>query len=817
MLRVVDVYVLPLITLSFALGIAVSKFLIIPPPLSLIIYPCITFLVARFIKNIHLETISLLLFALLTAVIHTQWNTRNYFDSSNSFVKIVDQKEYVILGYIDTIYSSSKDSTRMDLAARFIGCQENRLTEFDQTIKITVRGQIAPDYTPGDFIAVKTPLAHLKSPTTPGSFNYAEHLARQNIVLTGFLSSPYLITKAVPPDFIKGIPNRWTKRLRHTINLFLDKLFDNDSTGAIYKALLTGDKSSIPVPVKETFIRSGVMHLLAISGLHISLLAFILYTLFYWFLRQSEWIILHINTKKTAMLMTVPPLLLYSLLAGGNIPVIRAVIMSILVIAAICSNKRHSLAPIIAFAALIVLSISPDSLTSPSFQLSFAAIISIAYSLPIIQSILSRLDRRIRSDISKRVVTWLVSGICVSFAAVLGTAPLLLHHFNRISLVGIPATIVVEPLLCLWSLVSGITAIPFIFLAPDIAEILLLFGSYGIDLSSFIVSFFSSFSFSSIYLPAPHGSVTLLYYTFFFILLVIPPGKTLWKTMFSICFSLCILLSFYPPRFLLNRSDGSTTIAFLDIGHGSSTCLFLKNNKTILIDGGTLSRQDFDPGKNLIAPFLLSRGIQQIDDIIITHPDSDHYNGIPFLLSHFTVERLWISSAKKSSVCWNNLLKLAYSTKTEVIIPQAPTLVHNDDDSTLKILIDTAHTGINEYNEGLVLQFSEEPISILFPGDISGSTEKLLVDENLDIKSDILLATHHGSIHSNTHSFIQRVQPNIIIISSGKTRPSQLSPLKMKQRYPKKGVRILSLYDNGTVFLKINKGKYAIHTSLTQQ
>ena len=233
----------------------------------------------------------------------------------------------------------------------------------------------------------------------------------------------------------------------------------------VYRAILIGDYSRVDDATLESFKGSGTMHILSISGLHMTVIGTLVFATLYWLFSRFEKLLLHYPVRKWAGLSCIPVLLGYGLLAGMNTPVFRAVIMSCLVIVAICTNRRKSPSALLACAALIILIVDPLQLFNASFQLSFVATMAILFLFPILKNLVQSDAAAGPPTARQSLGNWLVAGLLVSAVATLATIPITLYAFNRFSPVGILANLFVEPLICLWSLPAGFLAIPFLFLA----------------------------------------------------------------------------------------------------------------------------------------------------------------------------------------------------------------------------------------------------------------------------------------------------------------------------------------------------------------
>ena len=586
---------------------------------------------------------------------------------------IQQEQEAVLLCTLDRLPGFNGENSTLVVESHSLRLKES--AEFVAArglVQLKLKAPWPKELMPGDQLAIRARLDHPHTFHNPGSFDYPTFLARQNIWITGRISSPLHIYR------LEQHPTLWhqlrylPEQLRTRISSFIEQAVAPEIS-SVYKALLIGDASGISQEILEAFKGSGCMHILSISGAHLSILASFLFFTLYWLLRRSEYLILRYPVKKIAALLCLVPLTIYTLLAGANTPVVRSLIMVTVFMAALCADKRKSLFVSMALAALLILIWDPNSLFTASFQLSFMAVASIAAVTPLITrlAVSEKKEEPFGKRLGSRLLHFTLAATIVSLAATIGTAPLLLAYFNRISIVAPAANLLVEPLICLWSLTLGFIACPLIFIMPPAAALLLHLGSTGLIFALKMATFFDNLPFSSLWLPTPSPTLIVLYYAAILIgLSGILVSKSA-RIFGAGSWALILLLFIFPPVELLKGRITTSEITFLDVGQGSSTFLQLPTGKRVLIDGGGgMASPGFNVGENIIAPFLWQRGIRQLDAIMVTHGDSDHYNGIPFLLQRFRPKVLWVNDRAGHDIAWRQMLVLAGKLHIEIKIPQ---------------------------------------------------------------------------------------------------------------------------------------------------
>lgn len=789
-----------LITLSFAFGIGASSKITLNPPLSFLLLFLFGsgLLVSHLARKIWATHVLLLGVFVLLGLMHGTLAAEKPHDPSHIYNLTLKQKEVVLIGVLHSLPGFNGERSKIIIKLTSLRFEDSHdFIKSTGLVRLSMREKWPDHIKAGDLVAVRARLGRPRGFQNPGTFNYGQFLSRKNIWITGTIRSPLHVARInrSPTLFntIRYLPERLRSKISDTIDQSVSPHYS-----PLYKAVLIGDRSAVDKNTLELFKKTGCMHILAISGLHMGIISAILFITIYWLSRRSEWLMLHIPGRKTAALLCLLPLALYTLIAGGNTPVIRSFLMSTVIITALCVNRRKQALTILALAALLILIMNPTSLFSASFQLSFAAVASIGAVIPIITQLLNQ-----NSDIEKRPTflhkcsAWLFTALIISISATVGTLPLLLYHFNRISLVGPVANLLVEPLICLWSLVLGFIAIPLIFIAPTLAMLLFKLGSIGFYLAIEILQVIDRFPYASIYLPTP--STVLLFCYFLSLFILFYPQKKFIRLTGSAGLIVTLLFFFHTPGNLLAGDDKKSIITYLDVGHGSSTLIQFPGNKTVLIDGGALTSKEFNIGKQVIAPFLWQKGIKHLDGVVITHTDSDHYNGLGFILEHFRPAIVWTSSIDTHSNSYSHLLNLARKLGIEVTVPLANQLFINTESAKISCFAHPMKNALSSNDRGLIIRYQHGQFSCLFPGDISSIVEKHLVARDKPLAATILLSPHHGSATSNSDIFLQNVHPSLLIISNGRRllRHSQINDLL--KRCNQLGITIETTHHAGAI------------------
>jgi competence protein ComEC len=718
-------------------------------------------------------------------------------DPAHIFNQISNRSEPVVIaGVLQECPQIESTRSRLLMrveSVRYASGQERLATGL---VLLTVAGPPPFWLVPGGRFMAKTVLAVANSYGTPGAFDYQRFLAHRDIWLTGWVASPALLIELQqlpPPSFLSRLRYE-PERIRYRIGQFIESELPS-ATAGLYKAILIGDRSGVPPKTLEQFKATGTMHLLAISGLHMGLLAAMLIGTLGWLLRRSTRLILYLPVWKITALVAVIPLAGYALIAGFQAPVVRALIMTMVFLLAVLADRQWHVSTNIAIAALIMLIWQPVKLLTVSFQLSFAAVIAISLILPRLWSLLSPGPA---ATLTTKCKGRVLAALAVSVAATLGTLPLLLFYFNRFSPVSPLATLVVEPFLCLWALTAGLLACLLLPLSAGLAGLLLKTGAVGLTVSDWLTAAFATLPFSSVWFSTPSG--------FEIAGLFILPVALCLRKRFQITgplVGLALLLLIAPSLVLQmkQRFDQHTRVTVLDIGQGSAVLIELPGGGAVLIDGGGYRSERFDPGEGIIAPFLWRKRITRLDAVVISHPHADHYNGLPFIIERFQPGIIWLNGRPGTEQNYQLLLELAAAADIPIRVPEAGTVLFAGEEYRL-VNIAALHLGDGRPDpneESLVLRLEHGNISFLFPGDIGVESEKKLLAEYGDLKVDVLLAAHHGSPGSNSPEFLTAVAPCYLPVAVGSSGSFHTRVERQMELWRQQGIIPLPTAACGTV------------------
>ncbi len=803
----IDHYILASITFCFLAGMSFSYGRIVPTQYFYIATLLIILFLFVYHKNhLLLRYLLCLLFA-ICGLLHQSQSNHLPAQPNHIFHHINSAEEVVIVGTITEMTTYNGKTSRLFLKSEFIRNQHSQqLESVTGLVQLSYGEKLSDIYTPGTKVAVRTKLKVPAGYIGSGVFYYPKFLAqKKNIWVKGFIRSPLFIYPVNhQPSFIEVL-TYFPEKVRNKIGSELDKLVPK--TAGLYRAILIGDKSQIDNVTLESFKACGIMHILAISGLHIAVITGLTYTIFLLSLRQSTYLLLAYDIRKIAAILTIPFLIFYSLLTGCNAPVIRSLFMSILVLSALCINRRKSPLTLLCFAALTIVIFSPHQLFMASFQLSFAAISGILFIFPTIQRLFPE-KKTAHDNLYGKLKAILISSLLISTVACISTLPLLLFYFNRFSVISPITNLLIEPIICLWSLPLGIIATTFLNIAPPIAELLLFLGSLGLLITEELCLQLTKLPFIQFWFPTPPLYLIALYYIS--LLLFMKSRNHTFKKIVGIFF-IIILLAFISPIQRPLPHDQTPKITIVDVGQGSSTLIEFSHNQNVLVDCGNITFSDRSIGEQVVAPLLWKKGIRKIDTIFITHGDADHYNGIPFIVEQFGVSNIVVADTEKYGEEFSSMLMACKLLGVNITTARKGDLFSFDKGAVHCIHNFAENRKLfsrNEKNRGLVLKVKINETSILLPGDIDKEAENQLLD--LSIDTDLLLAAHHGSKTSSSRPFLKKVSPHYLLVSSSVSRRQYFPHSEVISRAKNHNIPILSTPDYGSLEIIINKQGYRI-------
>ena len=565
------------------------------------------------------------------------------------------------------------------------------------------------------------------------------------------------------------------------------------SDAAAIFAMLFGGYEGIRPELLEAFTITGIVHILSVSGSHISLLAAVIAWLAL-FLRLPRWL-----SASTVVLAIIS----YVILAGLVPPAVRSGIMGAVAFLGLILGRERDGQYLLVLTGLLMLLVSPLLLFHISFQLSFLATAGLLFLAPVFRAWLGKLPR------------FVAAGISITMGAQLATLPVLAWHFNQISISALLSNLVVVPLvdiIIVLGLVGGIAA----FFIPMLGAVVFAFDSMLLGISFEMTRVMAALPFSSVWLPSMGVSAGLCYYAVLSILFV--PQEYRKRTaefIYRFRYKFIIVSSFIVV-FLFSwqiTRPNEIEVHFIDVGQGDAALVVTPHGHAMLFDtGGT--RDTFDVGARVDVPYLLHYGIREVDYIFLSHAHEDHAAGAGAILARMPVRYVYTADEGASAYARSMrlgdgnplLMKLGRAQEGQSI---------SLDGVTVDVLYapsysDVEHTTGNEVSNVYRVRYGNA--SFLFTGDLVQEHEEKMIARGIDLHTTVLKVPHHGSDTSSSEHFVQATNPLYAIYcvgadnSFGHPRPDVVA------RYERVGAQTLRTDRDGAIIFHTDGEHLSVST-----
>lgn len=673
----------------------------------------------------------------------------------------------------------------------------------------------------GDYVRLPVTPRRLTGFKNPDGPDFERSWAAQGIWVGGFVKSPALVTSWPEADRA-GLISSLRSRAEEFIHLQAP-----EPAAGFLAAQLIGRRDAVGEAGEGTYRALGLSHILSVSGLHLG----VWYGLCFWlsrlFLRRLSFFRRRGANAASAALALVPALL-YAALAGGASPVIRAAVMITAAVLAIVALRRSDPWNVLAAAAWVLLLAEPHRLFTASFQLSFvatAAMLAVftrrpgaeterprpvtgVWKRPVNAALLRELARKLTTkkqdgtarsepsgpmpDYALQSTSFFRQSLLAALAGTLGTAPLVVWHFGRLSLAGIPANLIFTPLLSFFVLIPGLMSLAILPFSPQLAAWPMAWAS---TIQMGLLPLLDELALTSgpgRLMPAPGPVFMIAWYLAGWIWLRGP--WTLKKRLATA--GLILIVGFLPSWLTGPGHRGVLRFTALDVGQGTAIHLSLPDGRQMLVDGG--GGYNFDPGESLITRYLLHQGLSRLDIVALTHPDQDHLKGLVTISRNFRPREVWASPWPEN---YSRLYQdfLAATDGSRRSDPADFDFGRVFGPAEIKILWPPAGyqwpdqpLGDNWSNDqSLVMKINLGQAAFLITGDIGPGVERRLAElYGAQLRSAVLMAPHHGGHQSLTPEFMAAVQPQWVIFSSGRNNSYGLPHPEALDRARKAGAEI---------------------------
>ncbi|HEY9277456.1 MAG TPA: DNA internalization-related competence protein ComEC/Rec2 [Methylotenera sp.] len=615
----------------------------------------------------------------------------------------------------------------------------------------------------------------------PHGFDFEAWALAENIRATGSIKAKADNKKL--QNFVWR-PAYMVEHVRELIQQRISLALAGKPYSGIIQALVMGDDSQIAVNDWQLFLRTGTSHLMSISGLHITMLSGLVFALVGFLWRRIPALVMRLPARKAATLAGMMAAVVYALIAGFAVPTQRTLYMLMVFALALWSGRQLVISQVLALALIVVVLFDPWAVISAGFWLSFGAVAMLSFALG------ARVGH----------AHWFKAALLTQWAVTIGMVPLLLIMFNQVSVVSPFANAIAIPLI---SFIVTPLALLGSFLSIEFA---LKLSHHALDVCMMLLNWFNQ-------LPdivwQQHASPlwTLLPATIGVLWLMLPRGVPMrWLGYLG----LLPMLLIAPQR----PNAGDMKVTVLDVGQGLSVVVQTATHNLLYDAGGKYSEQA-DAGARIVLPFLRGEGVSKLNGFIVSHNDTDHSGGMPTILAQMPVS--WLASSLPESAeqhdnikhvkCFSGQHWVWDGVDFQMIYPQSDS--YNN-------------AALTDNNRSCVLKITSASGSLLLTGDIERPAEVALIEQQqnnqapISLKSDVMVAPHHGSKTSSSVQFISEVEPNLTIFTAGYLNRFRHPRAEIVKRYEDAQSKILRSDYHGAITLNFDalnsKAAFSAHS-----
>ena len=723
--------------------------------------------------NVRAVDVLLLIACLLAGALRTHFALRPYKNEASFFANAAN--EILLFGIVAGSPEQRGARYRFPVIAEKVKIDSGWVATQG---RVLVSGDSLGDVRVGEKLLLPGFLRLPDASRNPGAFDYRAYLQAQDIIATFSCRHQKPLWREPPQGGWE-----WRQIISQTKNWIETRLasFSQNQRLALLKGLLIGERDEISKEIVEAFSRTGLVHILAVSGSNVGFVALMMVTALYFLRVSRRW---H------------PPFLLigiffYMFLTGAQPPVVRATIMATVIIIGDWFEREADIYNSLGVAALIILLWQPLQLFQLGFQLSFAAMLGIVY---LHQPLTALITRVIHWE--WRPIRLAVMLLAVSLAAQFATLPFSLQAFGRLPLIAILGNLLVIPttfviisastLACIFSFVEFLSQ-TFGYIADLTTGGMIVFTHW---LSTLPLAYADA-----VYVPP----LLLLFYVIVIVTLVewqrSPLARPYWLL------AGCVILNI----FVWQRAWAAgpkLRLTFFDVGQGDAALLEFPQGR-LLIDTGPLEEKS-DAAERVLIPYFRRNGIRELDAVVITHPHADHLGGLPTLLREVAIKKVFICGVEINSPLEQSCEKLLDSLRVPYSILSAGERLA--DFAPAEIL--TLHpyrqerTSLHHNDASVVLKIIFGRHSFFFPGDAEVESESHMLKFADGLGSDILKVGHHGSRTSSMPQFLAAVSPQWAIASVGRWNRFGHPDPQVVARYDSLKIQLLRTDHNGAVIFE---------------
>lgn len=698
---------------------------------------------------------------LLWAMLH------GYIVLSSELPTEYESQDLLAVGVIVSLPERDKNRQRFEMEVSELRHNGQRINGPDKIRLNWYRGHA--DVLPGDIWRLRIRLKRPHGFMNPGGFDYEAWLFQHRIRATGYVRT------ADENLLLSRVNTAWSfDWVRYVIKKNLNTVLAGSELGGVINALTIGERSLISPEHWEVFRRTGTNHLVAISGLHIGLIAGFSFFLWRFLWGRSIRLSQHMPAQKSASLFALLMAFIYAGLAGFAIPTQRALVMTVVILGAVFIKRRFLPSQVLAIALLAVLLFDPLSVLSGGFWLSFFAVAIIFYML---------------SGRLRRLSSWR-SWSLIQLGITLMLMPVLLFYFQQFSLVSPLANFVAVPWVSFVVVPLSLLGVTISLFSLELARPFLLFAVTNMHGLWIFLDWLSASAFHSWVQHAP-PVWTIVIAIIGVLWLLAPRGiPARWLAVLWIM-----------PLFLVkpqSPSHGELEFTLLDVGQGLAAVVRTQNHVLIYDTGPKYSAQ-FNAGEAVVLPFLRHQGIRKVDILMLSHGDSDHRGGVTSVLTQIPVQVFFTADLSRFPQLTARQCVAGQSWNWDGVIftvlnpePQA---------KNTPLSMQSSRKSTNDLS--CVLRVATGSASLLLTGDIEQAAEKNLREKHPElIDVDVMVIPHHGSKTSSSAMFIDAVSPDLALYPLGYRNRFAFPAAPVVERYIARDIVTYQTAKHGAIILR---------------